>query len=253
MKIPQYKFDNTISIVNFGDLHLGDRCCDKKAVYSVAKQIEQDDSLYWLSTGDLLNVALKQSKSDVYSSMSVKEELDELLEMVEPIKGKCLGIVGSNHHHRFENEVGLNLDETISALSGIPYLGEIAVVDVTCGSCSYFIAPHHGVGGGRTSGAKVNELGRLSDVISGADVYMQGHTHSFAHFTIEQPYIDRKRKAVQSVQSHFVTTGHYLGWEGSYAQRLKLRPAPIGSSVVTLYGNQIGQHKTKKVKIDFIN
>ena len=253
MQIPQYKFDNNVSIVNFGDLHLGDRCCDKKTAYNVAKEIEKNDSMYWLSTGDLLNVALKNSKSDVYSSLSVKEELNELLHLIEPIKHKCLGIVGSNHHHRFENEVGLNLDETICTLSSIPYLGEIAVIDVTCSSCSYFIALHHGCGGGRSVGAKTNELQRLSEVISGADIYMQGHTHSFAHFAIEQPYIDRKRKAVQSVISHFVTTGHYLSWDTSYAQRLKLRPAPIGSSIVTLCGNQIGQHKTKKVIIDFIN
>ena len=156
MQIKQYKFDNTVSVVNFGDIHLGDRCCDKKSVYKVVKEIESDKDTYWLSTGDLLNVALKNSKSDVYSSLSVKEELKELVELIEPIKNKCLGIVGSNHHHRFENEVGLNLDETICALSGIPFLGEVAVIDVTCGSCSYFIALHHGCGGGRSAGAKVN-------------------------------------------------------------------------------------------------
>lgn len=253
MRIKQYKFEDTINIVNLGDVHRGDKCCDVKAFKNVIKHIENNNDCYWVSTGDLLNVALKNSKSDVYSSMSLKQELNVLLEELEPIKGKCLGMVGSNHHRRVDNEIGLNLDETISALLEIPFLSDIGVVDVTVGSCSYFMVLHHGVGGGRGIGAKTNELSRLEGVISAADVYMQGHTHQFAYFPLECQYIDRKRKAVQAITSHFVTTGHYLSWDDSYAQALKLRPAPIGSAIVTLYGNPIGQHKTKRVSVDFIN
>ena len=253
MQIKQYKYNSGISIVNFGDIHLGDRCCDKKAVYKVAEDIKNNDDLVWVSTGDMLNVALKHSKSDVYSSMSLKDELKELQDLVEPIKDKCLGIVGSNHHKRLENEVGLNLDETICALTGIPYLGDLGVIDVTVDNCSYYIVLHHGVGGGRTIGAKANELARLGEVISGADIYMQGHTHQLDYFPMEFPYIDRKRKSVQTICSHFFTTGHYLSWDSSYAQTLKLKPAPIGSSVAILYGNSVGQHKTKRVKFDVIN
>lgn len=253
MQIKQYKYSKGVSIVNFGDIHLGDKCCDKKSVYSVVKQIEKDDNIVWLSTGDLLNVALKNSKSDVYSSMSLKDELNEFIELINPIKHKCLGIVGSNHHKRLENEVGLNLDETICALSGIPYLGDIGVIDVTVDNCSYYLVLHHGVGGGRTIGAKANELARLGDIISGADIYMQGHTHQLDYFPLESPYIDRKRKSVQTVCNHFFTTGHYLSWDESYAQTLKLKPAPIGSCVAVLYGNSVGQHKTKCVKFDVIN
>jgi hypothetical protein len=253
MRIKQYKFDRTIQVVNFGDVHLGDKCCDKKAVRNVVSQIEKSDDIFWCSTGDLLNVALKNSKSDVYSSMSLKAELNELIELIDPIKEKCLGIVGSNHHKRLENEVGLNLDETISALSGIPYLSDLGVIDITCENCSYFIVLHHGCGGGRGIGAKANELARLAEVVAGADIYMQGHTHQFNYFPLETNYIDRKRKSVQTICSHFITTGHYLSWDDSYAQTLKLRPAPIGSAIATLYGNPVGQHKTKRVVVDFIN
>ena len=253
MKITQYRFDDAIEIVNLGDLHRGDKCCDETTFHEVIDYISRNKRTYWVSTGDLLNVALKHSKSDVYHSMSVKEELSLFLSEISDIRHKCLGIVGSNHHRRFEREVGISLDEMLCTQADIPFLGDIGVIDCTCGNCSYFIALHHGVGGGRTIGAKSNELVRFEDVISCADVYMQGHTHQYNHFVLESPYIDRKRKLISRVESHFVTTGHYLRWDDSYAQALKLRPAPIGSSIVTLYSHLSGRHDQKKITVDFIN
>lgn len=253
MKVRQYKFDSTIEIVNLGDLHRGDKCCDVKAFQRVVAHIRDTPNCYWVSTGDLLNVALKNSKSDVYGSLSLHEELSLFLDEIGEIKGKCLGITGSNHHVRLEKETGLNLDDLICQSANIPFLSDIGVIDCTIGRNSYYIVLHHGVGGGRTIGAKGNELARLGEVIASADVYMQGHTHQYAYFMLESPYIDRKRKAVQTVVSHFVTTGHYLRWDDSYAQKLKLKPAPIGSAVVTLHGSPVGQHQHKRVEVGFVN
>ena len=165
LKITQRRFDSAIEIVNIGDLHRGDKCCDYQSFYNVVEYIANNKNTYWVSTGDLLNVALKSSKSDVYSSLSVKEELKLFIEEISQISNKCLGIVGSNHHRRFEREVGLSLDEILCVQTDLPYLGDIGVIDCTCGGCSYFIALHHGVGGGRTIGAKSNELVRFEDVI----------------------------------------------------------------------------------------
>ena len=41
MKITKYTFPSTIEIVNLGDLHRGDKCCDVKTFYSVRDYIEQ--------------------------------------------------------------------------------------------------------------------------------------------------------------------------------------------------------------------
>ena len=258
MKITKYTFPSTIEIVNLGDLHRGDKCCDVKTFYSVRDYIRRTPNCYWVSTGDLLNVALKSSKSDVYSSLSLQEELDEFLGEIHGIREKCLGIVSSNHHDRIIKETGINLDRVLCQMADIPFLGDVGVLNITIGTpetamTSYYVVLHHGVGGGRTIGAKSNELARLGDVIASADVYLQGHTHQYAYFMLEAPYIDRKRGNVQTICSHFVTTGHYLSWDDSYAQKLKLRPAPIGSALVTLHETRHGRHEGKKVGVDFLN
>ncbi|HZV82608.1 MAG TPA: hypothetical protein VFF53_10635 [Geobacteraceae bacterium] len=196
-------------------------------------------------------MALKTSLSDVYSSLSVERELEEIKRELQPIAHKCLGFVGSNHHRRMNNLTGLNLDKVIANELNIPYLGKLGLINVTCGAASYYIAMHHGVGGGKRRGGKANNLEDLSMVIPSADIYLEGHTHAFTHFVNEVPYIDRKRNRMVSHPAYFVTTGHYLKWEGSYAQDYKLRPMPIGCSVVTLKAAPVGRIAQKRVKVDF--
>jgi len=74
-------------------------------------------------------------------------------------------------------------------------------------------------------------------------------THAFTSFINEVAYIDKKRNSLQYSQCHFVTTGHYLQWVGSYAQDLKLKPMPVGCSVVELMAT--GNGRNKNVKVDF--
>lgn len=251
MRVRQYRFDDTIRLFNIGDIHRGDKCCDVKAFHRVVEEVRRSDDAYWVSTGDLLNVALKTSLSDCYSSLSLEDEKAELIKELSPIAHKCLGFVGSNHHRRLSNATGLNLDKVIANELKIPYLGKIGLINVTCGRASYFIAMHHGTGGGKRRGGKVNNLEDLASLIPGADVYMEGHTHAFAHFIDEHPYIDRKRNIFSSHPAHFITTGHYLKWDDSYAQDYKLRPMPIGSSIIQLFANGVGVGKNKMVKVDF--
>jgi hypothetical protein len=112
---------------------------------------------------------------------------------------------------------------------------------------------HHGVGGGKKRGAKTNGLETLSEIVPGADLYLEGHTHSFDHFIDETTYIDRKRGLLTRFNSTFVTTGHFLNYEKSYAIDYKLPPRPLGAAVIELQGSKYGGHKVKKIKADLFN
>lgn len=250
MYIPKYEFSGNVKLINLGDIHRGDDSCDVNTLHKTIDYIRKDDDARWYSTGDLLNVALKNSKSSVYSSMSPKKELKTLKAELEPIARKCLGFVGSNHHNRIDNETGLSLDEYIAAELNIPYLGKIGLICVKVGASCYYMAMHHGTGGGKKRGGKVNSLSELAVVLPGADIYSEGHSHSYVSFVDDVPYIDRKRTAMQMVPATFVTTGHYLKWEGSYAQDSKYKPMPIGSSILELYASEGGNKK--KVVVDLL-
>lgn len=250
MKILKHEFSDAIKIMNLGDTHRGDESCDVNALLSNINYIAENENVFWVSTGDMLNVATKASKSSTYKSLSPQKELDTFEKELAPIANKCLGFVSSNHHNRISNEVGLSLDKAIARNLNIPYLGDIGVLNIKVGASCYYIAMHHGVGGGKRRGNKTNNLEDLSLIIPGADVYMEGHSHSFDHFINETHYIDKKRNNLVSQKAYFVTTGHYVKWDGSYAQGYKLKPMPIGSSIITLQPGISG--RDKKVEVDFM-
>jgi hypothetical protein len=133
---------------------------------------------------------------------------------------------------RLKNLTGFDLDKRICAEMNIPYLGKLAVINLVCGSASYYVAMHHGVGFGRKRGSKANNTELLAELVPGADVYLEGHTHTQDAFINETSYIDRKRGLIKALLSHFITIGHFLEWEESYAQGYKLPRRPQGASVI---------------------
>jgi hypothetical protein len=252
MDIPIHRFHDGITIMNIGDVHRGDASCNVDLFLKAIDLVLKTPDMYWVSTGDLLNVALKTGVSDVYTSMSPEKEFQNIKKELAPITGKCLGIVSSNHHRRLKIATGFDLDRRISTELDIPYLGTIGMINVICGTASYYVAMHHGVGSGKKRGSKVNSTEQFSELIPGADVYLEGHTHTQDAFINETHYIDRKRQALQSFYSYFVTTGHFLHYDGSYAQDFKLPSRPQGSSLVSLKGVKGScRINAKDVKTDF--
>jgi len=81
----------------------------------------------------------------------------------------------------------------------------------------------------------------------------KGYTHSFEHFINETTYIDRKRGLLTRFNATFVTTGHFLNYEDSYAIDYKLPPRPLGAAVIELQGQARGTHGRKKIKADLFN
>ena len=215
MIVPNYRADSDIKIYDIADLHRGNSAFDKELLDKVVDAIASDKQAFWVSTGDLMEVALKNSKSDVYTAMPPEQEFETLCEELEPIASKCLGIVRSNHHGRFYRETGMSLDKRICEGLGIKdrYLGGLGVIKITCGRPSYFIAMHHGVGGGRLRGSKVTGLNRFGRVIGGADIYLEGHTHSYDHHIDLVYYLDKKRNIWSKHKADFVCTGHFIKWE----------------------------------------
>ena len=228
MDIPKYMFNHDLKLYNLGDVHRGDPAHDNYLWKKIINKVHEDKNARWVSTGDLLNVALKNSKSDVYNSKNLNSEWNLLKKELAPISQKCLGFIKSNHHRRFDKETGLSLDSILADALKIPFLGGMGLIAVQCGRACYYIAMHHGTGGGKKRGSKTNNLETLGEVIPGADLYMEGHTHAFDHFINEVRYIDRKRGGIRQYKATFCVTGHFMEWEDSYAEDMKLIPRPKG-------------------------
>lgn len=252
MEIQKYVFQDSIELFNIGDLHRGDDACDVPLFYYVIDYIKKNPNAYWVSTGDILNTAIRQGKhASIYGSANLETEYNFALEEFRPIADKCLGIVSSNHHLRVFNAIGMSLDRLFARELNVPYLGDMGLINIICDKNSYHAAMFHGIGCSSTIGGKSNNLEKLAQVFPCADLYMTGHTHTYVSFINEIPYIDRKRNKLTYFQSHFVTTGHFLDWDKSYAPQLGLKPAPKGVAVIELAGHPAGNRK--KVSIDLFN
>lgn len=229
-----YHFDHEVLLYNLGDLHRGDDACDVSLYLKLRDRIAANPHARWVSTGDLLNVALPTSKSSVFESANLGDEVAALSAELAPIADKCLGFVGSNHHNRFDRAVGMSLDGLLAQLLKIPHVGEIGRLAITCGRMSHWVAMHHTTGGGGTSGAKANKQDRLLHAAPCMDVYLAGHTHTFMVMPECQPYPDRKRGRMTKLKQIKVTTGHFLDFDGSYAAAMMLAEKPKGAAVVHL-------------------
>ena len=236
MQLKTYELDRErIEIVNLGDVHYGNINCDTDLLYNNISYIIENPNVYWVSTGDIFEVAIRGSKvADVHESMSLRQEMDILGEMLQPIAHKCFGIVGSNHSDRIERETSLNIDEMFCRLYNIPYLGVTGRFRVKLGGVGYYICMHHGVGGGRKKGTGIDKATELAYMHPGYDIYLEGHTHK-PNWTFESfRELDRKHLSEIERVSYFATTGSYLKYEGGYAEKKKLHPAVLGSSVIKL-------------------
>lgn len=255
MKIPVLQSKGDVEIYNLGDLHYGNKAFRYELLRKVVDRIKDDDRAYWLSTGDLFEVALVGTLGDPYTAMSPNKEFYYLKDDIEPIKDKCLGIVKSNHSHRFEKLTSMSMDKLFVESLGIgdKYLGSIGVVRVMADGIPYDICLHHGIGGGRTKGAKINNLVRLGNVVSGCDVYMSGHTHTYISTFRKNYYLDKKRKNFQKYKALYVSTGHFMEYLDSYGVDKMYEPEPIGIAKVKLKAGKkgSGQLSVKKMSADF--
>lgn len=243
MTLNRLYYPKTICIANLGDLHYGHAACDRAAVARIVEYIMCTQNLYWVSTGDLLEINIKTSKYYTYDGLAPAAELTELVKLLKPIRHKCLGITYSNHHDRIKTAVGLSIDEILARELNIHVLGEFGMFYVRVGNIGYYICMHHGAGAGRTEGAKANVLERIGDIKRGFDVYLTGHTHSNDYKLREQHIVDRKHQRLVCYPTHYACTGHYLTYDDSYATKTLLRPAPMGSTIITLTGSDCVRHK----------
>lgn len=149
---------------------------------------------YWLGMGDYIDYASpsnrrilrKEVESEgLYDSVSdllddgAERTLDALWKVLEPTKGRWLGLLQG--HHYWVDQQGVTTDQRLAGLLNCPFLGTSAIIEVGFkmtrkrSPASFQIWAHHGVGSGK------DPLGKLRrDVIPywpTVDVFLIGHFH----------------------------------------------------------------------------
>ena len=235
-----------VKVHTFADWHIGDAACDMAKIKKQIDEVKEDPNAYCILNGDLVNNATKNSVSDCYSAtMSPMEQIETLVEMLTPIKGKILAITTGNHERRTYKSDGIDIIKLVAQQLKLTdrFSDTGAVLYLRFGWnaarkrkhwYSFYVA--HGCGGGRKAGGKVN---RLEDLVAIVDVDIYIHSHTHLPFVMKQAFYrsDPINSSVSLTDKLFVNTSAQLQY-GGYGEIYQFRPASNDNPVIFLNGTK---------------
>ena len=235
-----------ITIIPIADVHIGDKLSNLKLLKEALQRIKDDPNTFTIINGDLCNMALKNSKSDVYSdNLSPMEQVLTATELLEGIKDKILVISTGNHEDRTKKETNIDVTRLIAKQLGIEdryadawwYLYLTFGKDSKGRAITYGITGIHGYGGGRKSGGKINRLEDMSQVVI-ADLYIMSHTHKpiSTKNCIYIPYY--QSKALSKQEMYYLMTNSFLESDNGYAEKMGFPPSNTSITEAQLSGTK---------------
>lgn len=236
----------SMEIMCVGDFHLGDKYHSNEILQDIKDWVNEKDNRFITIDGDVFNCAIKDSVSDVYSETATIDDCMELFSKFidEITPEKILVCISGNHDERVWKSVGIDPVKYVCNSKGVRYAPSEAFVTIKLGrhprnkkkKIMYKLFVTHGCGGGRTDGAIVNALKRLSDVVE-ADIYIQGHVHKpFSIPNVIYRWTSQGNAIVEHVR-YFVVSGACLQ-RGGYAVSKAYPPVCTWSPVIRLSGEK---------------
>lgn len=242
-----------IEIEIFADLHLGSKKCDYMAIQKRVGRVKNNDNVYAIILGDVLNNSTKTSVGDVYEEeLTPMQQVKKSIMLFEPIKHKIIGICSGNHERRSYKTEGIDLLYFLASELGIAdrydycacllfiRLGhnvKSARTGENARQVCYTLYMTHGDGqGGRTVGGKANGLQRRGQIVD-ADIVVTGHTHAPLSFRDCCYRIDYPNSCVTEKEQLFVNASATLKYE-EYAELYGMKPSSTQSPVIVLGGKR---------------
>lgn len=235
-----------LTIIPISDVHIGDKTANIKAFKEVLERIKNEPNTYTILNGDLCNVALKNSKSDVYSDeLTPMEQVIQIINFLEPIKHKVLVLSNGNHETRITNDTSIDVLWLVAKQLGLEqvYSPSWWYLYLDFGktnkgrSALYTISGYHGSGSSQTTGAKANRVKKMSQVVL-ADIYLMSHVHE----PIQTKGIifvpDYQHKSIVKKEMYYCISNAFVEYENSYAEKMGLIPSNNGITEIELDGTK---------------
>jgi len=233
-------------VLFFGDLHLGHpTCLLEKAKENLDYCL--NNRIHVLLMGDLIECGITGSVGDsVYTQkLNPQEQLEDTVELLSPLAqaGLILGLHGGNHEDRVFKTTGINVAKMMAGTLGVPYLHQACWNIFRVGKQSYTVYSMHGASGSRFIYTKLKAATDISHYFR-ADVIAHAHVHDVAAHTIERQSINKRMKKIVYEKHYVVLTGHYLGYQLSYAQMKGMPPSHVGSPKLQFFSDRHDIHSS---------
>lgn len=237
----QFLGGQDITIIPVFDVHWGDPACMEQEFMAFIKKVSETPNVYLVIGGDILNVALKSSVSNVYRERYMVSEAKRMMaKILEPVKDRILCFVQGNHEARSSREsddcplydIASKLDlETLYRENAAFVKIQLGIRERENGSLTdsvkrptYMMLVTHGSGGGILTGGAVNKFENFAMTVDGLDLLVAGHVHKPWNTQPGKIYIDTKNNKISIKPFEIVSASSWLGYSG-YPLRGMMRPS----------------------------
>lgn len=235
----QAKFEgfDYLNIYPLGDVHIGSKECDMELLKEWVEMVKNDPNGAVVIIGDMMNMGLKNSKSNVYEEvLNPMQQKEVCFEVLNPIAEKILAGCSGNHEYRTVKEVGTNPLYDVFCRMRIEdrYRENVCFLKLTVGNIGKNPNTYGVV---LTHGKSKNKDIDWTYGVDGADVFISGHTHLGTHQPLGKIRMDLSHNKVKTVGYQNVVVLPFQNY-GGYAVRGKYMPNHLGQfQCITFDGN----------------
>lgn len=238
-------------LIPLGDLHRGDNHLTARGLGKLKGYLDwvmDRPNAYVYLMGDILNVASRHSKTNPFESLSGNDEYEKAVELFMPYRSRIVGAITGNHEQRMYKDYGFNPLQPFCKELGVTYCGFSSVIKIRVGKRKdrknefqqlYWGFIHHGNGGGGTLGNAINRKMKLQEIVHGMDFYMAGHDHQLVAGS--RNVLLPKKDRIEHQRVHYIDTGSFLDWDGSYAEEAAMPIGKLGAPRLRFDG-RYGHH-----------
>jgi hypothetical protein len=233
------KFNNEkVTIVLMGDTHIGSKFYDEK-LHREHLQWCLDSKSPIILMGDNIECATRDSiGAGIYEQDEILDkQIDHFLAIYRPLskEGLLLGMHTGNHCQRVFKSSGVDIAKQMARQLGIKYFEWAKLHEIHVGKQRYTLYTCHGSSGAKLPTSKMKAAFNMGDVTE-AEIYAMGHLHLLAHQARMKYKLNPRTRSMEETEKHFILTGHYLNFWGSYAHMQNLEPNKKGSVKIKLSG-----------------
>lgn len=225
----KHKFPSApyINIYPLGDVHIGSKECNMDLLKDWVEMVKDDPFGYVVIIGDIMNMGLKNSKTNVYEEvLSPMQQKEVAYDLLNPIADKILAGCSGNHEYRANREVGMNPLYDVFCRMRIEdrYRQNACFLKLTVGKVG---ANNNTYGVVLTHGKSKNADMNWTYSVDGADVFISGHTHLGTHQPGGKIRMDLSHETVKTVGYQHIVVLPFQEY-GGYSITNKYMPTHLG-------------------------
>lgn len=229
-------------LIPISDLHLGNISCDYEKFLNLIEWIEDTDNVRWILAGDNFDAPLKNSPtSSLENILPLNKAIDLLYSRLLSIVDKCICIFTGNHELRLIRLEDLPFDpsEELSKRLNVPFLGYSGYINHIVGNQQYTHMQHHGFGGARTIGGKINKT-RDMVLITDAELITMGHQHTEGSASYPKQSIING--SICDINQLVIMLPSFLKYGRGYGREHGFSPMSTGVSSIHMYARKHSIH-----------